>query len=399
MPADRTSWLIALLMAFVMLMPMGIDIYLPALPDMGRDFSSSIESLQVSITLFLFVAGFGQALIGPLADRFGRRPVVLAGVLGYAAGSLLGVFAQELTLFYLARGIQGLGACAASLVAFSAVRDRFSPVQGARLYSYMNGALCVVPALAPALGGFLAIHFGWRSTFVFMALFALLLAGAIALRFDETLAPGRRAGGPIYRWHRYAPVLSSASFYYYAGLALAGMAMILIFVASAPVILVERLGHSPMVFSLWFGANAMVNIVAFVLAPRLLDRLGRVRLMRIGMWVLVASGVLNLLGWSLLPLGALVFMLPVATLTIGFSLALGATLSLMLEPFADRAGTAAALFGTLQLSGGALLATVLLATPLPAQLAMALVAIGVVAPLLYCGPGSSNPHDGDSSAR
>ena len=143
------AWLIGLLMALVTLTPMGIDIYLPSLPGMAQDFGVTMAAMQTSVTLFIFAVGLSQLLIGPLADRHGRRPVALAGVAAYVAGSALGACAGTVEWFYAARVIQGIGACAASLVAFAAVRDRYAPAEGARIYSYLNGALCSVRRWRP----------------------------------------------------------------------------------------------------------------------------------------------------------------------------------------------------------------------------------------------------------
>ncbi|KAG1249197.1 hypothetical protein G6F65_019218 [Rhizopus arrhizus] len=101
-------WLIGLLMGLVTLTPMGIDIYLPSLPAMADGFGQPVSALQASITLFIFAVGVGQMLIGPLADRYGRRPVALGGALAYLAGSALGAAATSLEVFYAARIIQGL---------------------------------------------------------------------------------------------------------------------------------------------------------------------------------------------------------------------------------------------------------------------------------------------------
>ncbi len=242
-------WLIGLLMGLVTLTPMGIDIYLPSLPVMAQDYGQPVTALQASITLFIFAVGVGQVLIGPLADRYGRRPVALGGALAYLLGSALGAAATSLDVFYVARVIQGLGACSASLVAFAAVRDCFSPAVGARVYSYLNGALCTVPALAPMVGGALAVHAGWRSTFVFMVLFALTLAGFLAIRFEETRAAPPKPHGALYSLRRYAPIAASGRFLYFAAFGMAGMAMILVFVSAAPVVLVQQLGYSELGFS------------------------------------------------------------------------------------------------------------------------------------------------------
>ncbi|HAP25762.1 MAG TPA: Bcr/CflA family drug resistance efflux transporter [Achromobacter sp.] len=379
-------WLIGLLMGLVTLTPMAIDIYLPSLPAMAHAFGAPIGALQASITLFIFAVGLGQVLIGPLADRYGRRPVALCGALAYLAGSALGAAATSLEVFYAARIVQGLGACSASLVAFAAVRDCFSPAIGARVYSYLNGALCTVPALAPMVGGVLALHAGWRSTFVFMAVFALALASLLALRFEETRAKPAHRPGALYSLPRYAPIVASGRFLYFACFGMAGMAMILVFVSAAPVVLVQQLGYSELGFSAWFGGNAAINIAAFFLAPTFIARYGRYTMVRVGMAALLLASALHLGAWLWAPLSAWVFMLPVAVLTVGFSLALGSGLSLALEPFADRAGTAAAVYGLFQMSGSAVIATVLLDSGMAPQAAMALIGAVIVAPLLLLSP-------------
>jgi len=384
-PGQR--WLIGLLMGLVTLTPMGIDIYLPSLPAMAAGFGEPVSALQASITLFIFAVGLGQMLIGPLADRYGRRPVALGGAMAYLAGSALGAAASTLEVFYLARVIQGLGACSASLVAFAAVRDKFSPAVGARVYSYLNGALCSVPALAPMLGGALAVHAGWRSTFVFMVLFAFALMVLLARRFEETRAAPTAPRGPLYSLPRYLPIIASGRFLYFALFGMAGMAMILVFVSAAPVVLVQQLGYSELGFSAWFGGNAAINIAAFFLAPAFISRFGRHTMVRVGMVALLLASAMHAAAWWWLPLSAWAFMLPVAVLTVGFSLALGSGLSLALEPFADRAGTAAAVYGLFQMSGSAVVATVLLDSGMAPQAAMALIGLLIVAPLLLLSPG------------
>lgn len=377
-------------MGLVTLTPMGIDIYLPSLPAMAAGFGEPVTALQASITLFIFAVGLGQMLIGPLADRYGRRPVALGGAMAYLAGSALGAAASTLEVFYVARVIQGLGACSASLVAFAAVRDKFSPAVGARVYSYLNGALCSVPALAPMLGGALAVHAGWRATFVFMVVFALALIVLLARRFEETRAAPTTPTAPrapLYSLPRYLPIVASGRFLYFALFGMAGMAMILVFVSAAPVVLVQQLGYNELGFSAWFGGNAAINIAAFFLAPTFIARFGRHTMVRVGMAALLLASAMHAAAWWWMPLSAWIFMLPVAVLTVGFSLALGSGLSLALEPFADRAGTAAAVYGLFQMSGSAVVATVLLDSGMAPQAAMALIGLVIVAPLLCLSPG------------
>ncbi|MCI0511480.1 DHA1 family bicyclomycin/chloramphenicol resistance-like MFS transporter/DHA1 family florfenicol/chloramphenicol resistance protein-like MFS transporter [Chromohalobacter marismortui] len=375
--------LLPLLVGCVMLSPLAIDIYLPSLTVMAEAFDAPFSRLQFTVTLLLLSVGLGQIMVGPLTDRLGRRPVLLCGVVIYMLGALVGMTATSLGPLYVSRVLQGLGACATMTVAFAAVRDCFTAEQGAKLYSYLNGALCIIPALAPVIGGSLAVTFGWRSNFAFMFAFAAVLGVAASWCFAETRPRDTVIERRLYHWARYRPVLTSVRFVYFAGLAGVIMSAILVYVSSAPVILVDQLGLSELAFSGWFGANALVNIMAFFFAPRIIHRLGRVGTVRLGLGLIVVSGILQALIVTALPLSTLGFMGPIGVLSVGFSLALGAASSLALEPFRERAGTAAALLGALQLGGGALLATLLLATPLAPQWALAMIGIVLVSPLLW----------------
>lgn len=204
--------LLPILMSMVLLSPLAIDIYLPSMPTMAAEFAVSASDVQSTIVLFLFAMGLGQVLIGPLADRYGRRPVAIFGVLLYGASSLLAAAAIEFHWLQIARLLQGLAACSTSIVVFSAVRDCYDQKEGAKIYSYLNGAICVIPALAPTLGGLLAMQFGWRSTFVFMTLYAMLMLLVVGYRLPETRPANTVTTGPLYRWGRYKPVLGNTHF-------------------------------------------------------------------------------------------------------------------------------------------------------------------------------------------
>lgn len=365
-----------ILMGAVMLSPLAIDIYLPALTAMAGEFERSYAALQLTITLFLMSVGVGQLLVGPLTDRFGRRPVLLGGVAIYMVAALIGMTAISIEMLYFSRILQGLGACASVTVAFAAVRDGYTPTEGAKLYSYLNGSLTLVPSLAPVMGGALTVALGWRSNFAFMTGFAALLWLSAYWRFGETRPPGTLIEKRLYRWSRYRPVLFNRRFLYYAILVSTMMAAILVYVSAAPVVMMDRLRQPEWVFSLWFGGNALVSTVAFFIVPRLMARWGRKSTVQRGLIVVVGGGVLIACLYGSVPVSVVTFMGPIALLSIGFSMVLGAAASLALEPFPERAGTAAALLGSIQLGGGATLATLLLMTPLAPQVSLALICSG-----------------------
>ncbi len=369
--------LLPILMSLVLLSPLAIDIYLPSMPTMAAEFAVSASEVQSTLVLFLFAMGVGQVLIGPLADRYGRRPVALFGVLLYGASSLLAAAAIEFHWLQLARVLQGLAACSTSIVVFSAVRDCYSPKEGARIYSYLNGAICVIPALAPTLGGLLAMQFGWRSTFVFMTLYAILMMLLVGYRLPETRPANTVSTGPLYRWSRYKPVLSNTHFLFYAFACMSAMAAILSYVSYSPVWLIGHLGVSELAFSGLFGLNAVVNIVACFAAPVVIRKLGNRPTAILALVLLVLSAVLIIAAQAFGPsvgmAAAFAFMLPMMLLCIGFALLLGPATSMALSAFGERAGTATAMLGFIQMSGASVVAGLVQQTNLTAPYAVALV--------------------------
>ena len=367
--------LLPLLMSIVLLSPLAIDIYLPSLPAMAGEFNVSDSDVQSTLVLFLAAMGLGQIIIGPLADKFGRRPVVLGGLVFYIVSSLLAVYAMDFSLLQLARVLQGFAACSASIVVFSAVRDCYSVNDSARIYSYLNGAICVIPALAPTLGGLLALQFGWRSNFVFMAGYGLLMLLVVAFKFAETRpATTEDTRSPLYRWGRYQPVLTNSHFMFYALTCIAGMGAILSYVSYSPLWLIGELGIDELTFSGLFALNAAFNIAACFGAPVVIRRLGNRPTVILALALILLAGMAELLLYQfdirIGIAGALAYMLPMILLCIGFALLLGPATSMALAPFGDRAGTAAAMLGFFQMSGAALLTALLQQTGLPAPVAV-----------------------------
>jgi len=369
--------LLPILMFMVVLSPLAIDIYLPSMPEMATEFGVSDAKIQSTLVLFMLAMGIGQILIGPLADRFGRKPIALFGVCLYIASSLFATYVTEFQYLQLARILQGIAACATSIVVFSAVRDNFSNEKSAHYYSYLNGVICVIPALAPSLGGLLALQFGWRSTFLFMAAYAILVLIVIAFKFPETRPKNTITSSNLYHWSRYQPILSNSHFVFYASACMIAMAAILTYVSYAPSWVIKHLGLSEMTFSYLFGVNAIINIGACFLAPWVIKKLGKRHTVLIALWMMIASAFVQLAVQALPAVNSLMaaiyFMLPMLLLCIGFALLLGPATSMALSGFGERAGTAAALLGCMQMSGAALLTGAVQQTDLTAPYASALV--------------------------
>lgn len=341
--------LILLLVLLVLFSPLAIDIYLPAIPQMAEQLGAEVTLMQGTITWFLFSMGLGQLLVGPLADHYGRKPIALGGVLLYGLSALGAGFAASLGELMLARVLQGFGACATSVAAFSVVRDSYGPKKSGQMISYLNGAICFIPALAPLLGGWLTAKAGWSANFWFMAGYAVIVGSWLLWRMPETRPEETSSSGPLISWSRYSPVLRSPSFLFNATLCMLAMAVILAYVTAAPVQLMVKLGLDMSGFSYWFTANAALNILACFLAPRFIARVGPRRTLRIGLLVLLLSAIALTLAMHIEH--PLAMMGPVFLSSIGFAMILGAAAGMALAPFGHCAGTAAALLGLFQMSG------------------------------------------------
>nr|WP_282437355.1 multidrug effflux MFS transporter [Vibrio amylolyticus] len=334
----------------VLFSPLAIDIYLPALPQMAETFHVEPTQVKDTITWFLFAMGVGQLFAGPLADKHGRRTVALVGISIYGLSACLAWAAQTIEWMLIARLLQGLGACATSVAAFATVRDLFGPQKSGKMISYLNGAICFIPALAPIFGSWLTQQFGWRSNFSFMAIFAFVVG--IILFFNHKETNPTQAPQAFFKLSRYAQVLKNPMFLFHASLCMFAMAVILAYVTSAPGVLMERYGLSMDEFTFWFGINAVFNIIACMTAPKCMERLGT------RMTIIIGVVLFNLAGLIMLVLEsqqtAFAFMLPIFISSIGFAWVLGAAAGKALAPFGDKAGTAAALLGLFQMSGAGL---------------------------------------------
>ncbi|MGI2883199.1 multidrug effflux MFS transporter [Vibrio furnissii] len=357
-----------LLTLLVLFSPLAIDIYLPALPQIAQTFHVEHALAQDTITWFLFAMGVGQLFAGPLADKLGRRTVALGGISIYAVSALLAWSAQSIEWMLTARLLQGFGACATSVAAFATVRDIFGPQRSGKMISYLNGAICFIPALAPILGSWLTQQFGWRANFSFMAGFAVTVGLLLLVRMQETNPVTEKQA--VFKLSRYWSVLKTPSFLFHASLCLLAMAVILAYVTSAPVVLMEHLGLTMNQFTFWFGINAVVNIVACMTAPRIMDRFGTHTTLVMGISALLVAGITMVMLADVAT--AFAFMLPIFVSSIGFAWILGAAAGKALAPFGDKAGTAAALLGLFQMSGSGLVVGTLQRLHLEPQMLIAL---------------------------
>ena len=373
---NRSSYAILLLATLLILFsPLGIDIYLPALPTLARVFQATSADIQYTLSLFIFASGLGQLIVGPLADRYGRRPVALYSIILFLLGSLAATAAQDLFQLYFSRTVQGLAACGTSVVSYTLIRDHFNGNDRAKAYNYLNGSLCVAPAVAPFLGAVIAASLGWRWIFVALAVFSVFVFIYIYSRLPETRPDNTLMPKSLFSVKAYSPVLRHTSFLYYGFTCMAALASIICYVSYAPLVLIQEIGLSQKDFGILFGANAVLIILANLFAPKLISRLGAFTTVISGCSILCGAGLTMLLGYYLNQTTLWGYVIPVAIASIGFALVLGAATSKALEPFANQAGTASAALGCGQMVGAATISAIALETGWNGSLAVGVVLV------------------------
>ncbi|MEN4891194.1 multidrug effflux MFS transporter [Erwinia billingiae] len=371
-----------LLLSLVLLAPLGIDLYLPTLPDIALGLNTPVTTIQTTIPLFLLVMGLGQIVAGPLVDNFGRKPIAIAGLLLYLLGSILAATATGWPQFLTARIVQGCAVCCTAVVAFSGVRDRLEGDEAARAYGFLNGALNIVPALAPMLGGFLADAYGWRAPFWFLTGYALVIGLMIWRFLPETRPAGTLAvkGIPL---RQYAQILREPRFLAFTFANAGAMGMVLTYVSLAPQVLMTEGKLTALQFSIAFGANGFWIMLVSVLVNKMIRKLGRPICLAIGS-LAMAAGALTMLGGMLIfPAGMqtswALYMFPVAISVAGLAFTVGPATSYALEPYQQQAGVASALAGFIQMAGGSSAGLLAMALPLNEKFALsAMMIIGAV---------------------
>ncbi|MGC2085503.1 MAG: multidrug effflux MFS transporter [Bradyrhizobium sp.] len=328
--------------------PLAMDMMLPALPDIGSAFHIDLPNrLQMVLSAFLIGFGVGQFAIGPLSDSFGRRPVMLAGMVLYAVASVLAISAHSFELLLLARALEGLGTAATRVIATSIVRDCYA---GRRMASVVSLAMMVfiaVPVVAPSFGQAVMTLTNWRGIFVVLTVYGIATLLWSAARLPETLPVSERKpfSAPAIL-DAFSKTLTNRQTLGYA-LAAAGISgAIFGYVLCAQQIFtgVYGLGRH---FPLAFAAIAAAIAIAGFLNSRLVVRLGMrvISHSALVLCLLVAIAMFIASRTHLLPLS--VFMALSALMMFSFGLMFANFTALALEPQRSNAGTASSLYGSI----------------------------------------------------
>lgn len=344
---------VLVLSALLGIQPITTDLYLPALPSLSTSLGASMTQAQLTLSALLIAFGLSQLVWGSLSDRFGRRPVLLAGLGAYTLAAIGSTLAPSMDALVLWRVLQGAAMGAAVSCARAIVRDLYHPAQGARVMSQALSGLGVLAVISGPLGGLMSDLFDWRAALAVLAVFGAATLALVAARMPETLPrhPGGPAAPALLR--RWLQVLRHPTFVAYCVLSLASYAGVFVYLAASSFVFIQVLAVGKTNYGLLMAPVSISYLAGTFLCRRLLARFGLRHTVAIASALTLASGTAmglsGLLGWAGGAHGAWFILLPMFGFMVGHGVHQPCAQTGAVGPFPHAAGSAAALNGFLMM--------------------------------------------------
>lgn len=347
MSAAQVVLMLSLLLG---LQPITTDLYLPALPGLTQDLGASMAQAQLTLTALLLAFGASQLVWGPISDRFGRRPVLLVGMVAYLLASVASALSESMHTLIIWRALQGVAMGAGVMCARAIVRDLYEPSQGATVMSKGLSGLGVIACLSAPVGGALTSLWGWHAALMTLAVFSAFTLALIALRFEETLV---QKNPQALQWKRMLQtwwlILRTPQFVAFSALSMASYGGLFTFLAASSFVYIRVLGFSATQYGLTMFLNSFIYLLGTFACRRMVARYGVRRSVAIaGIFSLVGGGSMALLaqadvvaGWAI--------MLPMCCFIFAHGIHQPCGQSGAVAPFPQAAGAASAMNGFLMM--------------------------------------------------
>jgi DHA1 family bicyclomycin/chloramphenicol resistance-like MFS transporter len=351
---QATPWrLLALLMAMTAIGPATLNIVVPALPGLVTRLASDTGTVQLMLSLYLLSLATAQLLLGPLSDRFGRRPVVLAGLALSVAASLAAIAASSIGALIGARVVQAIGASTGIVIGRAIIRDLYERDRAAAMIGLVTTAMVIAPMVAPMIGGILDTAFGWEAIFLFLAVFSGVVLLWAVFVLPET-RPARVAQSPGMLIQEWRALLGSAKFHGYVLCGALGSASFFTFLGGGPYVVVTLMGRSSAEFGVWFAVTSLGYMSGNFTASRLSQRFGVDAMIVIGIvFQLIGAGLTALLVATMPEAGPAIIFLPQLVISFGNGLLLPNAIAGAISVRPQAAGAAAGMTGFAQMAIGA----------------------------------------------
>lgn len=348
-----TPWrLLTLLMAMTAIGPTSLNILVPALPRLSAVFAADPATVQLTVSLFLVGLAGAQLVMGPLSDRFGRRPVVLGGLALTTAANLAAIVAPDIATFIVARIVQAIGAATGVVIGRAIIRDLFDRDRSAAMIGLVATVMVVAPMVAPLIGGILETAFGWTAIFLFVAAATLAVLGWSLITLPETrnLHPAHDGGGFL---ADLRGLVRSRLFAGYVLCATFGCGPFFTFLGGGPHVVVTMMGRSSAVYGIWFAITSAGYMSGNFTASRLSTRLGIDRMILWGLAIEAVGAVASMPLALAHDYGPAVVFLPQLVTAFGNGIMLPNAFAGAVSVRPQAAGTASGVLGCVQMAVGA----------------------------------------------
>ncbi|QWG17398.1 multidrug effflux MFS transporter [Bradyrhizobium sediminis] len=379
-----------LLVAMTGVAPISLYMLVPALPVLATTFGRDISIAQMTVSLYMVGIACSQIIMGPLSDKFGRRPVLLAGLGLMVAASAACIFAETLPQLIAARFLQALGGATGMVVSRAIIRDLYSRDRVGAMISLVVAVMMIAQMLSPLTGGLLEIAFGWRAIFYLITAASLVITVAIAVALPETRRDRIEAGG--FRGD-VGSLLTSRAFIGYMLCQVLASQIIFIFAGGGPYIVVTQMGRSSAEYGAWFATTGLAFLVGNLFSARFSPRHQLEKLIWFGLALQLAGSLLNLV-WGVTGLNQAPSWLFGTQMIVMFANAFvmsnSAAGAISIRP--EAAGTASGAMGFLQMGLGSLVSQFgawlggHFATPVPLNIAIVVLSIACASTMVFLIP-------------
>ena len=336
--------LIIILACLSMLGAFSTDTYLPSFPSIAAEFRIGLDVVQQTLTVYLLAMAVMTLFHGTLSDAVGRRPIILGGLAFYIAASFGAFFARSFSFLLICRLIQGMFAGVGMVVGRAMIRDRFSGPEAQTVMSYTTVVFGLAPVVAPILGGWLEVVFGWRSVFAFLAIFGFLLLAACTLKLPESLPAGKRSPLHLRTTMKNYLIMATDRRFLLQSLAIALAASALfIYISAAPVFVLQILGLSETSFA-WLFIPMITGIMVGSLAAGRVAHFWRPeRTICVGFGMMIGAAIVNVVYAASLTVAIPWAVIPIMLCTFGMAFVSPAMTIVTLDLYPARRGMAASL--------------------------------------------------------
>ena len=349
-----------ILSGLAILSPLALDTFLPGVSDAAKSFKTNISNIMVSFGVLSVGVALGQIIHGPLSDRFGRKPVIVLGLIFFVITSLLTAFISTIELFYTLRFIQGLAVAATMIVMRSIVRDLFSVTEGAKLFANLFVILAIMPIIGPIVGGHLTTWFGWQSIFYLMAGISIIVLFNIVVLFQESL-PKKDPHAVKFDnlIASFTQIITEPNFLTFLLVGIGAYAGLYALITGIAPVMTGLLQQNSDVFGYQFAAIMTGHFFSALVAGRLVHVLGIKKLLFLGTSTSVIAGISLVIASLLETINIYTILLPSTLFLIGFAFTIPGMTAGALSNFQHMAGRATSLLGFIQHGIGALVSITL----------------------------------------